>query len=88
MTDVLFTRSFQRDPYPVYRWLRDHEPCHAMTGQSGYALSRYADVSAALFMDPPGHGRLRRKTAGPFTPGQVASLGAIRGDALRLCTSG
>lgn len=48
MTDVLFTSSFQRDPYPAYRWLRDHEPCHVMPGHSGYALSRYADVAAAL----------------------------------------
>jgi cytochrome P450 len=37
-----------RDPYPVYRALRDHEPVYHDAEQGFWALSRFDDVIAAL----------------------------------------
>jgi len=42
-----FSRAFQEDPYPVYRWLRDEAPCYRNEELGFYALTRYADVVAA-----------------------------------------
>lgn len=39
-----FSHEFHEDPYPVYRWLRDNEPCYRNDKLGFYALSRYADV--------------------------------------------
>jgi cytochrome P450 len=39
-----FSHEFHEDPYPVYRWLRDNEPCYRNESLGFYALSRYADV--------------------------------------------
>ncbi len=33
-----------RDPFPVYRWLRDHEPLHRSPGLGAWVVTRYADV--------------------------------------------
>lgn len=95
---MIFTAGFHDDPYPAYRWLREHAPCHHEPDLGFYALSRYADVVAALrrhslfsssggrpaaspapsllFMDPPGHGRLRRVVSGGFTPRAVRRMEA------------
>lgn len=43
----LSDEDFIRDPYPVYAWLRDHEPVHR-TKTGGWVLTRYEDVLAAL----------------------------------------
>jgi cytochrome P450 len=32
------------DPFPVYRWLRDHEPVHWSRSFNAWAVTRYADV--------------------------------------------
>ncbi len=32
------------DPFPLYRWLRDHEPVHWSSSVNGWAVARYADV--------------------------------------------
>ena len=32
------------DPFPVYRWLRDHEPLHWSRSLNAWAVTRYADV--------------------------------------------
>lgn len=32
------------DPFPVYRWLRDHEPVHWSRSLNAWAVTRYADV--------------------------------------------
>ncbi|MFP8875965.1 MAG: cytochrome P450 [Myxococcota bacterium] len=37
-----------RDPYPVYRQLRDEAPLHQAPGSGTWCLSRHADVVAAL----------------------------------------
>ena len=42
-----FSRTFQDDPYPVYRHLRDEAPCYYNPELDFYALSRYADVLEA-----------------------------------------
>lgn len=40
--------EWRQDPYPLYAWLRDHEPAHWSPTWGGWLLTRYADVSAAL----------------------------------------
>ncbi|HJQ43700.1 MAG TPA: cytochrome P450 [Jatrophihabitantaceae bacterium] len=40
--------SFQDDPYPAYRTLRDDEPVHRHADPPFWALSRFADVWAAV----------------------------------------
>ncbi len=42
-----FAHEFHEDPYPVYRWLRDHAPCYRNDDLDFFALSRYADVLEA-----------------------------------------
>ncbi len=32
------------DPFPVYRWLRDHEPVHWSHSMRAWVITRYADV--------------------------------------------
>jgi cytochrome P450 len=39
-----FDHAFQDDPYPAYRWLRDHEPVHHSPRLDLWALSRFRDV--------------------------------------------
>jgi cytochrome P450 len=40
--------AFQEDPYPVYAWLREHEPLHHNPELDLWALSRHEDVAEAL----------------------------------------
>jgi cytochrome P450 len=40
--------AFHRDPYPVYRALRNEHPVYRNDERGIWALSRYADVNAAL----------------------------------------
>ncbi|WP_020495441.1 cytochrome P450 [Sciscionella marina] len=43
-----FDEEFQLDPYPAYRVLRDRDPVHHHEHPDFYALSRFADVFAAV----------------------------------------
>lgn len=43
-----FSRDFQDDPYPTYRWLRRHAPLYRNEALDFWALSRFRDVQAAL----------------------------------------
>ena len=43
-----FSYEFHADPYPTYRWLRDHAPLYYNRQLDFYALSRFRDVLAAL----------------------------------------
>ena len=40
--------AFQEDPYPVYAWLREHEPLHHNPTLDLWALTRYADIAEAV----------------------------------------
>lgn len=46
-----YDREQSRDPYPLYRQLRDRDPVHRNQERGFWALSRHADVLAA-FLDP------------------------------------
>jgi hypothetical protein len=43
-----FDDTFQRDPYPAYRELRDHDPVHRHADPPFWALSRFDDIWAAV----------------------------------------
>ena len=43
-----FSWEIDRDPYPVYRWMRDHAPVYYDERQDFHALTRFDDVLAAL----------------------------------------
>ncbi|MGW1518744.1 cytochrome P450 [Streptomyces sp. NPDC002287] len=45
------TPESRRDPYPLFRRLREHAPVHFDEATSSWYVSRYADV-AALLLDP------------------------------------
>jgi len=40
--------AFQEDPYPVYAWLREHEPLHHNPALDLWALTRHADIAEAV----------------------------------------
>jgi cytochrome P450 len=42
-----FSYEFHADPYPVYRWLRDHAPLSYNSTLGFWALTRFKDVVAA-----------------------------------------
>ena len=42
-----FSYDFHEDPYPTYRWLRDHAPLYRNERMDFWALSRFADVMGA-----------------------------------------
>src|SRR5262249_57314698 len=42
-----FAHEFHEDPYPTYRWLRDHAPLYRNATLDFWALSRFRDVVAA-----------------------------------------
>ncbi len=43
-----FSYEFHEDPYPTYRWLRDHAPLYRNDALDFWALSRFHDVFGAL----------------------------------------
>lgn len=43
-----FSYQVHEDPYPVYAWMRQHAPVYRNTERDFWALSRHADVLAAL----------------------------------------
>ncbi len=43
--------AFQEDPYPVYAWLREHEPLHHNATLALWALTRHADIAEAVRTD-------------------------------------
>ncbi len=45
-----YSYALHEDPYPVYRWLREHEPVHHSPRLDFWAVSRNADVRA-VFLD-------------------------------------
>ncbi len=43
-----FSYEFHEDPYPTYRWLREHAPLYRNDRLDFWALSRFADVMGAF----------------------------------------
>ncbi len=43
-----FSYAFHENPYPTYRWLRDHAPLYHNAELGFFALTRFADVLAGL----------------------------------------
>jgi cytochrome P450 len=43
-----FSYEFHEDPYPTYRWLREHAPLYRNERMDFWALSRFADVMGAF----------------------------------------
>ena len=43
-----FDYAIHEDPYPVYAWMREHAPVYRNEERDFWALSRHADVVAAL----------------------------------------
>ena len=43
-----FSYAVQEDPYPIYAWMREHAPVYRNEERDFYALSRHADVLAAM----------------------------------------
>jgi pulcherriminic acid synthase len=44
----IFSPEFARDPYPLYRVMRDEHPLYVHEGTGAYVLSRYQDIELAL----------------------------------------
>ena len=65
-----FDPEFQRDPYPVYRWLRNEQPVYRHP-QGFYALSRFEDIWAVLH-DAAGYSSAEGLT---FHPDEIGTLG-------------
>jgi cytochrome P450 len=71
--------GFQDDPYPVYAWLREHEPLHHNPELDLWALTRHADISDALRTEGTysnSHGVAIEKSAwGPYAYKVMSILG-------------
>jgi len=66
-----FDDTFQRDPYPAYRELRDHDPVHRHADPPFWALSRFDDIWAAV-RDPEHYSSEQGLT---FYRDEIATLG-------------
>jgi pulcherriminic acid synthase len=62
---VFDSEAFQRDPFPVYKQLRDHHPVFHDRFHNRWILSRYWDVDAA-FQDNDSFDRAMYKPDGPY----------------------
>ncbi|GAA5153103.1 cytochrome P450 [Pseudonocardia eucalypti] len=71
MTYDPFDPEFQRDPYPVYRAMRDHDPAHRHTDPPFWALTRFDDVWQAV-RDHETFSSARGLT---FYPDEIGTLG-------------
>jgi len=59
------SESFQKDPFPVYKQLRDHHPIYHDRFHNRWIISRYWDVDGA-FQDNDGYDRAMYKPDGPY----------------------
>jgi pulcherriminic acid synthase len=57
--------AFQRDPFPLYKRLRDDHPAYHDRFHNRWIISRYHDVVAA-FQDNEGYDRAIHKPGGPY----------------------
>jgi cytochrome P450 len=66
-----FADDFQRDPYPAYRQLRDHDPVHHHDSPPFWALSRFDDIWDAV-RDEASFSSAQGLT---FHPDEIGTLG-------------
>ncbi len=66
--------SFQRDPFPLYKRLRDHHPIFHDRFHNRWVLSRYWDIDAA-FQDNDSYDRAVYKPDGPYKFGSTHVFG-------------
>ncbi len=78
-----FSAEFRRDPYPIYRALRETRPVHKTMGM--WVLTRHADVRAVLRMRTFSAGLLPELVSRQATRGSVAgrAVGAADADNVR-----
>ena len=77
-----FDPAFNADPYPVYQWLREHEPVHK-NPLGFWAISRYEDIENA-FSDPrlsstPSRYSIHRENRDQETPKQRLVRNSLTG---------
>ncbi len=71
---VFDSEDFQKDPFPVYKQLRDHHPVYHDRFHNRWILSRYWDVDAA-FQDNDSFDRAMYKPDGPYEFGSSHVFG-------------
>jgi len=62
---VFDSAEFQRDPFPIYKQLRDHHPVYHDRFHNRWIISRYRDVDGA-FQDNESYDRAIYKPDGPY----------------------
>jgi cytochrome P450 len=62
---VFDTEEFQRDPFPVYKALRDHHPLYLDRFHNRWIVSRYWDIDG-VFQDNASFDRATYKPDGPY----------------------
>ncbi len=71
---VFDSAEFQRDPFPVYKQLRDHHPLYHDRFHNRWIVSRYWDVDA-VFQDNDSYDRAQYKPDGPYEFGSSHVFG-------------
>jgi len=64
------------NPFPVYRWLRDHDPVHWSEGYQAWVVTRYDDV-LAVFQHPEHFSSDRFRKMGVDRASQRAEVRAV-----------
>ena len=68
------TPEFERDPFPIYKRLRDHHPIYHDRLHNRWVLSRYDDIVAA-FQDNESYDRATYRADGPYEFGTRTPFG-------------
>ena len=68
------TPEFRRDPFPLYKRLRDHRPLFRDGFHGRWALTRYDDI-VAVFQDNEHYDRALYKPEGPYRFGERSVFG-------------
>ncbi|MFT7221037.1 MAG: cytochrome P450 [Candidatus Azotimanducaceae bacterium] len=71
---VFDSEEFQRDPFPIYKQLRDQHPIYHDRFHNRWIISRYSDVDAA-FQDNESFDRAMYKPDGPYEFGSSHVFG-------------
>ncbi len=71
---VFDSEDFQRDPFPVYKALRDHHPCYHDRFHNRWVISRYWDVDG-VFQDNTSFDRGVYDPEGPYEFGSSHVFG-------------